>query len=60
MKYYKGKKVGWIYYQSKVVAYIYHLGKLVYQSVRSCFGGGKWDNTKPWVNEEAWNNGNNT
>lgn len=32
--------------------------KLIWQALNSCFGGGFWDNLKPWDNiSDGWNNG---
>ncbi len=27
--------------------------------VRSCFGGGYWDDGLPWLEDDAWNDGVN-
>ncbi len=29
---------------------------LVWQSVRSCFGSGRWTGRKPWLGKERWRN----
>lgn len=29
---------------------------LIWLAIRSCFGAGYWDNSKPWLNEEAYKN----
>ena len=31
-------------------------GKIIWQGIRSCFGGGLWLNNKPWLNDDAWKN----
>lgn len=40
----------------RVVTSVHYGAKLVWQSVRSCFGSGKWVNAKPWLNNETWKN----
>lgn len=51
------KEIIEIYKGKKIIAAIYKGAKLVWQSVRSCFGSGAWDNDKPWDNDDGWNNG---
>lgn len=46
-----------VYQGKKLIAAIYKGAVLVWQSVRSCFGSGAWDNDKPWDNDDGWNNG---
>lgn len=54
---YKGdKEVRLIYYGEKAVKAVYYGIKLVWKSVRSCFGGGGWDNNLPWDNNDGWRN----
>lgn len=40
----------------KIISAIYRGKTLVWQSVRSCFGSGKWVNEKPFINNEPWKN----
>lgn len=28
--------------------------RMIWQSVRSCFGSGKWVGNKPWIGKEKW------
>lgn len=39
-----------------VVSEVRQGSRLVWQSVRSCFGSGAWQNDKPWMNDEGWKN----
>lgn len=29
---------------------------IVWEGIKSCFGGGLWLNEKPWLNTDAWKN----
>lgn len=51
---YNNKEISVIFYKDKPIQSVYHLGRLVWQSVRSCFGGGYWRNDKPWMSKEPW------
>lgn len=42
--------------QKKIVQAIYKGAYLVWQGIRSCFGGGMWFNDKPWLNDDGWKN----
>lgn len=44
------------YYGRKAITAIYKGLKLIWQSISSCFGGGYWDNNKPWNNDDGWRN----
>lgn len=52
----KGKQVSVILAKGKVIAAVYKGARLVWQSVRSCFGSGRWINEKPWLDAECWKN----
>ena len=56
MIYRNGKEVTLIYYGEKAVSAVYAGARLVWQAVRSCFGGGGWNNDKPWDNDDGWKN----
>ncbi len=28
--------------------------RVIWQGIRSCFGGGDWINDKPWLKEDVW------
>lgn len=56
MIYRNGKEVTLIYYGKKAVSAVYAGARLVWQAVRSCFGGGGWNNDKPWDNDDGWKN----
>lgn len=57
MIYKNNKEITIIYYGKLLVSTVYKGSKLVWQAVRSCFGSGSWNNEKPWLNDEGWNNG---
>lgn len=50
------KEIVAINYGDLPIVAVYKGDRLVWQAVRSCFGSGKWVNTKPWINTEAWKN----
>lgn len=50
----KAKEIVSIFSKGKVISAIYQGTKLIWQSIRSCFGGGYWVDDKPWVDEEGW------
>lgn len=31
--------------------------RLLWRNIRSCFGGGDWNNDQPWDNDDGWSNG---
>jgi hypothetical protein len=41
---------------TQVIKAIYIGAKLVWNTIRSCFGSGYWDNDRPWDNDDAWQN----
>ena len=45
-----------IYHRKTAIVTVYHNGAIVWQGIRSCFGGGLWQNDKPWLNDDAWKN----
>ena len=38
----------------KAVNAVYKGAVLIWQAIRSCFGLGYWDDDKPWLDEDAW------
>lgn len=50
------KEVSAIYFGQKAIRAVYKGAVLVWQAIRSCFGSGWWDNEKPWIDEDAWDN----
>ncbi len=50
------KEIISIYKGSMTVSSVYKGAVLVWQNVRSCFGGGGWDNNLPWDNDDGWKN----
>lgn len=57
MIYKDGKKLYARYYGRKAILFVYRGAKLIWQSIRSCFGSGGWDNNQGWNNNDGWNNG---
>jgi hypothetical protein len=49
-----GKQITERYFGKKAIAYVYRGLKLIWMSVRSCFGSGKWVGNKPWIGKEKW------
>lgn len=56
MIYKNNKEIAFVYYGKIAISAIYKGTKLVWQAIRSCFGGGFWINSKPWINTESWKN----
>lgn len=53
---YRKKEISAVTALGKGITAIYAGARLVWQAVRSCFGGGWWNNAKPWDNAEGWKN----
>lgn len=51
------KKVESIFVGTTAIEEVRKGQKLIWQSARSCFGTGAWDNDLPWDNNDGWNNG---
>lgn len=56
MIYKNNKEIIAMNYGNKPLIAVYKGNQLVWQAIRSCFGSGQWNNTKPWVNDEVWKN----
>lgn len=56
MKSINGKYVESQMINGKMVQEMWLNGQLIWQGIRSCFGGGLWLNDKPWLNDDAWKN----
>ena len=58
MIHYRGKDIIAIRYVENGIETVFaalHVGiETVWQAVRSCFGSGKWINSKPWIDNENW------
>jgi hypothetical protein len=50
------KEIVALYKSGKPLQAMYKGAHLVWQGIRSCFGGGFWFNEKPWINDEVWRN----
>lgn len=44
-------------FKGKSMAAIWWNGRWIWVNIRSCFGGGYWDNDQPWDNDDGWDNG---
>ena len=51
-----GRDISIILAKGKIITAVYQGTKLVWQAVRSCFGSGRWIDSKPWINNEGWKN----
>lgn len=51
-----GHDIAIILAKGRIIAEVYQGTKLVWQAVRSCFGSGRWINSKPWIDNEGWKN----
>ncbi len=56
MIYKNNKRALLIFYREKPVIAVYAGSRLVWQSSRSCFGSGGWNNDLPWDNDDGWKN----
>ena len=58
MIHYRGKDIAVIRYVENgietVFAALYVGANLVWMAVRSCFGSGRWIDSKPWIDKEMW------
>ena len=50
------KETSLIYYGRKTVIAAYKGLRLMWQLLKSCFGGGRWNNLQPWDNKDGWKN----
>lgn len=41
-------------FSKRVLLEIRKGSRIIWTSVRSCFGGGSWDNDRPWIDEDGW------
>jgi hypothetical protein len=48
------KEITQIVSKNKPISTVYKAGVIVWQAVRSCFGGGLWISKKPWLGKEGW------
>ncbi len=52
-----GREMELRYLGVKAIEAVYKGAVLIWEAVSSCFGSGMWINTRPWSNDDAWNNG---
>lgn len=50
----EGKNVIAVTSKGRVTLAIYKGALLLWEAVRSCFGGGFWQRAKPWLGKESW------
>lgn len=50
------KEITYIYISGKVIGAVYRGSKVIWEGIRSCFGGGAWLNLKAWQNTDGWKN----
>lgn len=51
-----GKEITSFYYGKTQIIEMYRGKYLVYQAIRSCFGNGYWNGSKPWYSTDVWKN----
>lgn len=49
-----GKNVIAVTVKGRITLAIYKGTLLLWEAVRSCFGGGFWQRAKPWLRKESW------
>lgn len=49
-------RVGRLYIGPKPVLLLYRGAVRIWQAIRSCFGSGRWLNSRPWINADRWKN----
>ena len=52
-----GNELSARFWGSKIVVSVYRGIKALWCNLKSCFGGGDWNNDQPWDNNDGWNNG---
>ena len=55
-RFYGGLKIIARHYGLKVISTAYKGARLIWQLLKSCFGGGFWNNKQPWDNKGGWRN----
>ena len=54
MLYHDGHDIVIINWCTKTISAVYNGTRLVWEAIRSCFGGGAWLTNKPWLYQEGW------
>lgn len=52
------KEITAIYVGQRALTAVYAGAKLVWQAVRSCFGAGYWQRSRPWSRTDGWKRNN--
>lgn len=50
------REITYIYISNKVISTVYKGAVIVWEGIKSCFGGGAWLNLKSWQNSDGWKN----
>jgi hypothetical protein len=53
---YNGGTISMVYYKDLALTAIYRGSVVIWEGIRSCFGGGAWLNAKAWINSDCWKN----
>jgi len=48
------KEVVLLYIGKRAITAVYEGTHLVWQAIRSCYGAGFWQQSKPWLNNDGW------
>lgn len=49
-----GKEISQWSLGSKPIQFLALGAKMIWEAVRSCFSGGRWEDDKPWNDDDAW------
>lgn len=49
-----GKEVTAVYVGQIVITAVYNGSRMIWSAIRSCFGSGYWQRSKPWSRTDGW------
>lgn len=49
-----GKNVVPVIANNRTISAIFKGARKIWEAIRSCFGGGMWTPSKPWLGSEGW------